>query len=211
MELEDLGDAALAEVLAVWQRRLDWHLRHGAAAVTLLVNRGAGAGASLAHPHTQLLATPVVPPLLLDELMSFQRFRERYGDCVLCREVERAGERMVLDGDFVAFTPAASRFAGEVWLAPRDHVADVRDTDPAQLAPALRRLLAAVTAASDAAPLNLWVHTAPAGTRGPFHWHLEVAPRTSPLAGIELGCDIAVVSVDPAAAAAAYRAALPRD
>ena len=59
------------------------------------------------------------------------------------------------------------------------------------------------------APLNFWLHTAPADLRGPFHWHLELAPRTAMIAGFELGSDIALVTKDPVAAAADYRAALP--
>jgi UDPglucose--hexose-1-phosphate uridylyltransferase len=67
----------------------------------------------------------------------------------------------------------------------------------------------AVKASAAGAPLNFWLHTAPADARGPFHWHLEIAPRTSTLAGFELGSDIAVVIKDPDVAAAEYRAALP--
>jgi UDPglucose--hexose-1-phosphate uridylyltransferase len=78
-ELEDLGDEALLEVLEVWRRRIAAQLESGAVAATLIVNHGAGAGASLAHPHAQLFATPVVPPLLLDEIREFDRHRERYG------------------------------------------------------------------------------------------------------------------------------------
>ena len=90
-ELEDLGDDALAEVLAMWQRRVAAHLESGAAAVTLIGNLGAGSGASLEHPHEQLFATPVVPPLLLDELVEAERHRNRYGTCVVCDEIEQGG------------------------------------------------------------------------------------------------------------------------
>jgi UDPglucose--hexose-1-phosphate uridylyltransferase len=208
-ELEDLGKEALTEVLGVWRRRIAAHLAGGAATATLIVNRGAGSGASLDHPHEQLFATGVVPPLLLDELLEFERHRDRYGDCVLCAEMEAAGARLVLDGDVVAWVPAASRFNGELWLAPRDHQTDLGRADLGALAGALRRVLVAITTATDRAPLNFWLHTAPAHLRGPFHWHLEFAPRSAAIAGFELGTDIGLVTVDPAGAAAAYRAALP--
>jgi len=77
-ELEDLGDAGLTEVITVWQRRIAAQLDAGAAAVTLIANLGAGSGASLEHPHEQLFATPVVPPLLLDEVVEAERHRNRY-------------------------------------------------------------------------------------------------------------------------------------
>ncbi len=208
-ELEHLGDHALAEVLGVWRRRIASQLDDGAAAVTLIGNLGTGSGASLEHPHEQLFATPVVPPLLLDELLEFERYRNRYGSCVLCAQMEAAGERLVLGGEVAAWVPEASRFNGELWLAPAAHEADFRGADLDSLAPALRRALVAVKTATAGAPLNLWLHTAPADLRGPFHWHLELAPRTATIAGFELGSDIAVVTKDPVAAAAEYRAALP--
>ena len=137
-ELEDLGDEALAEVLDMWQRRIAAQLDGGAAAVTLIGNLGAGSGASLEHPHEQLFATPVVPSLLLDEILEAERHRNRYGSCVLCDQVEAAGERLVLAGDVTAWVPEASRFNGELWLAPAAHEADFRAADTGALAPALR-------------------------------------------------------------------------
>ncbi len=208
-ELEDLSDEDLAATVACYQRRIGAQLDAGAAAVTLVVNRGLGSGASLEHPHAQLFATPVVPSLLQDELMEFDRHRNRYGTCVLCDEIAGAGERLVFAGDHVAWTPLASRFSHELWLAPAEHAADVRDDDPERLAAALRRALVAVKTATAGAPFNLWVHTAPGNLSGPFHWHVEIAPRLSGIAGFELGSDIAVVSADPVAAAAALRDALP--
>jgi UDPglucose--hexose-1-phosphate uridylyltransferase len=208
-DLEDLGVDGLAEVLEVWRRRIGAVLDAGAAAAALVVNRGKDAGASLAHPHAQLLGTPVVPPLLLDELAEFERYRNRYGACVLCDELAGAGPRLVVGGEVAAWVPAASRFPGEVWLAPGAHEADFRATATGPVARALRRVLLAVRAATGAAPLNLWLHTAPADLRGGFHWHIEMAPRVSGIAGLELGSDIALVSTDPEAEAAGLRAALP--
>jgi UDPglucose--hexose-1-phosphate uridylyltransferase len=209
-ELEDLGDEGLLEVLEVWRRRISAQLADGAAAATLIVNRGAGAGASLTHPHAQLFGTPVVPPLLLDELLEFERHHNRYGGCVLCAEIDGAGDRLVHAGAVAAWVPAATRFPGELWLAPGEHEADLRSADLKPLAASLRRALLAVDTATGGAPLNLWLHTSPAELRGSFHWHIEVAPRLSALAGLELGADIAVVTVEPAAAAEALRAAWPQ-
>ncbi len=209
-ELEDLGDEGLLEVLEVWRRRIAAQMGAGAAAATLIVNRGPGAGASLEHPHAQLFGTPVVPPLLLDELLEFERFSNRFGGCVLCAEIDGAGERLVHDGDVTTWVPAATRFPGELWLAPTAHEPDVRHADLRPLAGALRRALVAVDTATGGAPLNLWLHTAPAELRGVFHWHVELAPRLSSIAGLELGADIALVTVDPEAAAEALRAAWPQ-
>jgi UDPglucose--hexose-1-phosphate uridylyltransferase len=208
-ELEDLDVGALAEVLGMWQRRIAALLEGGAAAATLIGNLGAGSGASLEHPHEQLFATPVVPPLLLDEILEAERHSNRYGTCVVCDELEGAGDRLVLGGDVTVWVPAATRFNGELWLAPTTHEPDFRAADTGAVAPALRRALTAVKASIGGAPLNFWLHTAPAGARGTFHWHLEFAPRTAALAGFELGTDMALVTKAPEAAAAEYRAALP--
>jgi UDPglucose--hexose-1-phosphate uridylyltransferase len=210
-ELEDLSEPKLLEALEMWRRRIAWQLADGAAAATLIVNRGAAAGASQPHPHAQLFATPVVPPLVLDELAEFARFRNRYGGCVLCAELERAGERLVHAGEVAAWVPAALRYSHELWLAPQEHQPDVREADLRPLAHTLRRALAALDAATGGAPLNFWLHTAPADLRGPYHWHLELAPRLSSLAGFELGTDIALVAADPEADAAGLRAAWPHD
>jgi UDPglucose--hexose-1-phosphate uridylyltransferase len=208
-ELEDLGDGALAEVLAMWQRRIAAHLGSGAAAVTLIGNLGAGSGASLEHPHEQVFATPLVPPVLLDELLEAERYRNRFGTCAVCDQIETAGSRSVLGGPFPAWVPAASRFNGELWLAPVEHQPDFRAADPELLAPALRRVLTVVKTSIGSVPLNFWLHTAPADLRNPFHWHLEFAPRASTLAGFELGSGIHVVTKAPEDAAAEYRTALP--
>jgi UDPglucose--hexose-1-phosphate uridylyltransferase len=207
-DLEDLDDEGLVEVLEMWRRRIAAQFDSGAVAATLIVNHGAEAGASLAHPHAQLFATPVVPPLLLDELLAFDRHRERYGGCVLCAEMAAAGGRLVFGGEIVAWVPAATRFASELWMAPAAHQSDIREADLTPLAPALRRALAAVIATTGDAALNLWLHTAPAEPRGNFHWHFELAPRVSGIAGFELATDMAIVSIDPEAAAAALRKAL---
>lgn len=210
-ELEDLDDASLLELLEVWRRRIAAQLDSGAVAATLIVNHGAGAGASLAHPHAQLFATPVMPPLLLDEIREFDRHRERYGGCVLCAEMAAAGGRLVFSGEVAAWVPAAARFAYELWLAPAAHQPDFRETDLRPLVPALRRALAAMVAATAGAALNLWLHTAPSELRGSFHWHFELAPRLAGIAGFELATDMALVSVDPEAAATALREALSPD
>lgn len=208
-ELEDLGDEALAEVLRLWQRRIAAQLDAGAAAATLIVNRGAGAGASLPHPHEQLFATPIVPPAQLDELLEFDRFRNRYGGCVLCAEIEKAAARSVVSDDVLAWVPFAPRFHGEVWLAPAEHEPDFRQTDVRPLARTLRRVLTATTATIGGAPLNMWLHTAPRELSSTYHWHLEIAPRRSQLAGFELGTDIAIIGADPEHDAAALREHLP--
>jgi UDPglucose--hexose-1-phosphate uridylyltransferase len=230
-ELEDLSLDEAADVVLMYQRRLAAQLAREAAAVAIVHNRGARAGASLHHPHSQVFATPIVPPVLAEELQNLDRYRARYGTCLLCdlgtdaatslaaltaagqaeaaTPAEPGDEALpVFEQDgIVAWVPRAARFAYELWLAPREHEADLRDADPRDVAAALQRALRAIAAASGGAALNYWLHTAPREVRGTCHWHFEIAPRIGMPAGFELGSGIMINVVDPAEAAAALRRA----
>ena len=205
--------AEVAGVVAVYQRRLAALCAGGAAAVTVILNHGRAAGASLAHPHSQIFATPIVPPVLVSELEQFRRYRVKYDRCLLCDVVRAAadeGSRLVFDGPLVAWAPKASRWPYEVRLAPRAHEPDFVRAEPDAVALALKRALAAVAAATGDAPFNAWLHTVPCASDEPaptFHWHLEIAPRLATLAGFELGTGIAIDPVEPREAAAHLRAA----
>jgi UDPglucose--hexose-1-phosphate uridylyltransferase len=211
--LAALPEDHVVTVLSVCQRRLAALRTSGTPAVALIVNQGFGAGASLAHPHTQLFATPIVPPTLLAELDNFALYETKHDGCLLCDLMARArdeGDRLVLDGDVIAWTPRASRWPFELWLAPRRHEADFGTTDPRRLAGPLRRVLAAVATATGDAALNWWVHTVPCRHDGPFHWHVELTPRLTAIAGFELATDVAIEVLAPAEAAAQLRGALGR-
>ena len=210
-DLEALDDEAAAAVLGMYRRRLSVHLEAGARAAVIICNRGARAGASLDHPHSQLFALPVIPPLQVDELANFERFRNRYGGCLVCEELAKAvaESRMVANGPVAAWVPAASRWPYELWLAPAEHQPDFRDASVLETAKVLRRTLAAQDAVTGGAALNYWLHSAPADLRGAYHWHIEMAPRTTVAAGFELATDVTIDDVDPVQAAAELRHALP--
>jgi UDPglucose--hexose-1-phosphate uridylyltransferase len=198
-------------VVRMFQRRIAALCAGGSAAVTIVTNQGAAAGASLVHPHSQVFATPIVPPALVDELANFERHQVKYGGCLLCDMLAttlREGSRVVIDGPIVGWTPEASRFPYELHLAPREHERDFVTTEESAVAGALKRALTALAAATDDGPLNLWLHTVPCREQGQFHWHIEIAPRLSTLAGLELGTGIWIDLVEPVAAAERLRAAL---
>ncbi len=215
--LHALTLAEVTDVVTMYQRRSAALCAGGAAAVTVILDHGRAAGASLSHPHSQVFATPIVPPVLVSELEEFSRYQVKYGRCLLCDVIGATtgeGSRVVLDGPFVAWTPKASRWPYELRLAPRAHEPDFLRADPGTTAGALRRVLGAVAAATADGPLNAWLHTTPChspeGQAEPqFHWHIEIAPRLTTLAGFELGTGIGVDTLDPVEAAARLRAALP--
>ena len=201
----------------MYQRRIAALCAGGAAAVTVILNHGRAAGASLSHPHSQVFATPIVPPVLVDELEQFARYQVKYGRCLLCDVLGATideGSRVVFDGPLVAWTPKASRWPYELRLAPRAHEPDFLHADPGAAAGALRRVLDALAAATADGAVNAWLHTTPCRSpegqaTPPFHWHIEIAPRLTTLAGFELGTGIGVDTLDPVEAAARLRAALP--
>jgi len=211
-QLEDLEDEEAAAVIEMCRRRVDALLSRGAAAVVLVANRGASAGATLEHPHSQVFALPVVPPLMVEELANFTRYRNRYGDCLLCVQMEqaRADGRVVVDDEVLAWVPEAARWEYELRLAPREHEPDFRRADVAATTRTLGRALTAVTAATGGAPLNYWLHTVPPDHGGAYHWHLEMAPRTSVAAGFELATDMTILELEPELAAERLRQALAR-
>lgn len=219
LPLHALSLAEVTDVVTMYQRRIAALCAGGAAAVTVILNHGRAAGASLAHPHSQVFATPIVPPVLVSELEQFSRYEVKYARCLLCDAlgpIVDEGSRLVFDRPLVAWAPDASRWPYELRLAPRAHEPDFLRADPVAVAAAFKRALAAVAAATHDAPLNAWLHTVPcrasAGNDAPpFHWHIEIAPRLTTAAGFELGTGIGVDPVDPRAAAARLREGLPAE
>jgi UDPglucose--hexose-1-phosphate uridylyltransferase len=213
----DLPPGAYRRLFRAYRERVAAHAADPALAYTLAFkNVGAAAGASLAHAHSQLVATPFVPPLVQDELDAAAGYHARTGRCVFCDLVaaERAGPRRVWEADgFLAVAAFAPRFAYEVWVLPTAHAARYETTpDPALdgLAGVVRRVVAALDAVLGPVAFNWVLHTAP--LRSPdlahFHWHLEVLPRTARPAGFEWGGGCHVTTTAPEQAAGELRRAI---
>lgn len=208
----------LARLLGVLRDRArELEQRPGVRHVQIFRNCGGDAGASLRHPHTQVIALPVAPPRFLAEAARLSE-ADPGGDVrsVLCSmlEAETAdGSRVVFDqGGFVAFAPFASLMAYEVWIAPRRHAPAFTSLTDDALAP-LAAILNATLRATDGAlghpAFNLSIQTAP----GPleheypaFHWRIEILPRVSQLGGFEFATGMHMNSVPPERAAAELRA-----
>ncbi len=222
--MADMTTDEIAAVMRVWRGRL-LHLANDRriAYVLLFKNHGREAGASLAHPHSQLLATSVVPEFVKDELASARAHFRRRRRCIFCDMLERelqGGERIVseLDG-FVALSPWAALFPFETWLLPRVHGHDFGASSDAtlrHLAVALRDLLRRLRDVLSDPAFNLILHTAPLPrgasrradtTAHAYHWHLELIPRISHIAGFEWGSGYAINHETPEEAARYLREA----
>jgi UDPglucose--hexose-1-phosphate uridylyltransferase len=186
--LAELDDAELALIAEAWQARGAAAAADGFGYVQALLNEGKEAGASLPHSHTQLAWMREVPPAVAGE-------RTRLGDCGVC-ELVAAGENVVAERDgLVTIAHPAGRLPYELLIAPREHepdgFGDRLGVALAVLADAIRRLHATQ---GGPVPLNAWLH--PGG-----HWHIEVVPRLTVMAGLELGAGIYVNAVAPEDAA----------
>ncbi len=204
--LAQLTDGEVLEVLLAVQDRVRVHTAAGHRYVQAMVNHGPEAGASLAHPHAQLVALDVTAPAVDEEVAHVVED----GRCVMCREIrllEHDLRRDATDRDAVLWCPWWSSTAYELLLAPREHGRRFEDAGPEleALAATLRRGLARLGQRLEDPPYNLMIHTLPADRHEDYHWHIHIRPRLRREAGFEIGTGILVNSVDPDRAAERLR------
>jgi len=178
--------------------------------VLVFKNVGDVAGASLQHSHSQLIAVPVTPKRVLEEMARCAEHHAQSGSCLFCHLLEREEREQVRvirqTGRFVAISPFAARFPFEMWVLPRQHVEHFHDTpqDAAvELAGLMQDVLARLDVALQEPPYNFAVHTSPLGdqAQGCYHWHIEVIPRVTRVAGFEWGSGFYINPMEPERAA----------
>jgi len=214
MDLADLPVEHLVEVLKAYRERMmDLHRDRRFRYVLIFKNHGAGAGATLEHTHTQLIATPIIPKILMEELEGARRYHELKERCVFCDIIQQDtadhnGRRVVVMNDrFLTIEPFAPRFPFETWILPRRHDSSfqvVQDDDEFKdLAKILKDTLGRLNRALDRPPYNFVIHTAPVteGELEYFHWHLEIMPVLTRVAGFEIGSGFYINPTPPEDAA----------
>jgi UDPglucose--hexose-1-phosphate uridylyltransferase len=159
-------------------------------------NHGVAAGASLEHPHSQLIALPIVPKRLQEELTGCEGYYRSHGRCLFCTMIQQevqAARRVVLENaEFVALAPFASRFPFELCILPKTHGPAFerahRETY-GLLAAILQDVLRRTQILLHDPPYNFMLHSAPwTDACDPYyHWHLEITPRLTGVAGFEWG------------------------
>ena len=227
LDMAEMDPTHLEKILLQYQERLkdlgrDPRFKY----VLIFRNHGAVAGATLAHPHTQLIATPITPRAIAQELESAWHHYHLKERCIYCdmlaQEVD-SGERIVsLDEHFAVLTPYASRFPFEAMVIPRRHChsfAEEPRTTLVALAHCLKDFMARLKAVLRDPPYNFVFHTAPntetvVRRRNywdtlsvDFHWHIEVLPRLTKVAGFEWGTGFYINPTAPEEAAAFLREA----
>ncbi len=196
-------------ILASLQDKVRWlYAQKGVSYVTTFINSGKEAGATSPHAHLQIVTTPRVPPTVEIEAETVQNSLNELGICPMCQVVgaETGGPRQILATDFyVAFTPWVSKHAYEFWIYPRHHqtsILKMSQKEMMDLALMLRSTLGGMAKALDNSPFNLVFHSSSEKkTTKQIHWHIEVYPKTSNWAGLELGAGIYVNEISPESAA----------
>ncbi len=201
----------VAQIMRMYKQRFDAaHADPRVANVILFKNHGAGAGASLEHPHSQMIATPVISSQVRARLYEAIRHYDEFGECIFCQVLEeelQEKSRIILSTDhFVAQAPFATPTPFGIHIYPRRHMAsfgEVNEIEIEDLGGVLRTVLAKLYVGLENPDFNYTVRTAPAETAGEkhYHWYISIIPRLTKVAGFELGSGMFINVVLPEAAA----------
>jgi UDPglucose--hexose-1-phosphate uridylyltransferase len=213
-DLSDLSVDHIEQVLLAYRERvLDLHRDKRIRYVLIFKNHGSQAGATLEHTHTQLIATPIIPKSIQEELEGARRYYELKERCVFCdiiqqETADQPTRRLVSMSDgFLAIEPFAPRFPFETWILPRRHDASYQVMDERtefrELAATLKDTLQRLNRALDRPPFNFVLHTAPVSDHDLeyYHWHIEIMPKLTRVAGFEIGSGFYINPTPPEDAA----------
>lgn len=210
-----MGPDALTQVLRAYQERYKALSRlPSVKSIIIFKNHGPRAGTSLDHPHSQLVAVPVVPTETRARYDMAIRHYDDNGSCLymdLVRQEQQVGTRIVMESDgFVVFHPFASKYPFETWIVPRKREASfghASGADLAGLAEALHETLTRLHRVLDNPDFNYVLDSAPVGDEGKeyYLWHIRIIPRLTEIAGFEIGTGIHINTSLPEETARAMR------
>lgn len=200
-QLAQLTNEEIEQILHVYARRtIELEQKEGIKYAAVFKNHGYLAGTSIAHSHSQIMATAIIPQEINEKINTIKK----YLSCPYCAIIqsEKNSARFCLENnDFIAFTPYASRYNYEVWVFPKKHIARLEDANLSALAEIMLRLLQKIHKAG--IDYNMLIQHGPFGED--FHLHIEICPRLAIWGGFELGTGITINSVSPEEAAQFYR------
>lgn len=178
--------------------------------ISIFHNHGQEAGASVFHPHSQIIATPVIDPDLNRSLAKSEKCFKETGKCIYCQITEwerKDRKRIVFENEgFEVICPFASKAAFEMIISPKEHspyFERISESSKKHLAEALQVALRKLYKGLNDPPYNFYLHTAPSDGRDYsfYHWHLTIVPKTSTWAGFELSTGIEISTIEPEKAA----------
>lgn len=211
-DLSDLLNDEIEKVVAMYCRRArdlrnDKRFRY----ILIFRNYGPAAGASLEHPHTQIVALPMVPKSVKEELQGAREYFEYRERCIFCdiiRQEAYEKERIILDNKhFISFLPFGSRFPFELWIMPKKHsglFCNMTNEELPAFAAILKDAIIKIKGVFPNLSYNYIIHTSPINgdeDAESYHWHLEFMPKLTRVAGFEWGTGFYLVPTPPELAA----------
>jgi len=206
-----MGAERVKEVMDAYQERyLDLMNEKYINYISIFHNHGKRAGASITHPHSQIMAIPVTDPDIENSLINSRRYWEFHEKCLHCEMIKwdrEDGRRIVFENDdFIAVCPFASRMAFTVRIYPKAHSSyfeRVNNEQKKALAEVFSSVLSKLRKALGDPSYNFFLRTSPCDGKdhNHYHWHFEILPRTSIQAGFEFGAGIEISTIEPETAA----------
>jgi UDPglucose--hexose-1-phosphate uridylyltransferase len=214
-DLTDLSIDDISAVLSIFKSRtLDLKKDARFKYILIFKNHGVAAGASIEHTHSQLIATPIIPKRVGEELEGSRRFYALKERCIFCDIIQqemRKRRRIVSDSEnFVALEPFAPRFPYETWIMPtghHSHFENMEDSSYLELANILKDTLGRINRTLGYPPFNFIIHSSPVQEESlpEYHWHFEIIPKLTKIAGFEWGSGFYINSTPPEVAAEQLR------
>jgi UDPglucose--hexose-1-phosphate uridylyltransferase len=212
MPLKRIEDVLYAYRDRVTDLRNDTRLKYA----LVFKNHGEAAGATLEHTHSQLIALPIVPRQVVEELKGAREYHQLKDRCIYCdivRQESKEQQRVVLENEnFIVVSPYAPRFPFETWILPRKHDSAFQNS-PAHLFPnlaiAIKSLAGKMDRVLDTPAYNMVLHSAPLhdDPTDHYHWHMEFMPKLTKVAGFEWGTGFYINPTSPEEAAKFLREA----
>lgn len=218
IKFADLSPEDMAKVFRAYKERiLDLENDPRFKYVMVFKNHGRAAGASLEHSHSQLIALPILPRMIVSELTgakSHYNYKERCVFCDIIRQEIKSKDRVVCENEsFITITPFAPRTPFEMWVLPKKHSSQytsMNEDELLELAKIFRETLQRLSTCIENVPYNFVLHTEPLHSKGLdyYHWHFEIVPKLTSIAGFEWGTGFYINPLPPEEAAAYLRNSL---
>jgi UDPglucose--hexose-1-phosphate uridylyltransferase len=207
LSIPEMTDRQVEQVLSAYRDRIrDLKRDRRFLYIVVFENHGEAAGATLEHPHSQLIALPVIPKHVREELdgaKTYFGFKERCIYCDILRQESQSPERLVMETErFLVIEPYAPRFPFETWIVPKRHESHFEGAEQAtieNLAWVLRMALRKIDKVLERPPYNFVFHSAPVQEDAlpHYHWHVEIIPKLTKVAGFEWGTGIYINPTPP--------------
>lgn len=210
-QLADLPQKTIKEVINVWQSRyLALKDKKFVNHISIFQNHGPKSGASITHPHSQIITTPLVDVDLRQALANSKKYYQKNKKCLYCQMTQyelKKKERIVFENeDFVALCPFASRRSFQIIISPKKHFSyfeNIESGPKEHLAECFKIVLSKIKKGLGDPSYNFYLHTAPSNGKKHdyYHWHFTILPKTQEFSGFEMGTQLEIINVKPEDAA----------